>query len=194
MIEFEINELKFDERRLIPAIVIDKTTRQVLTLAYMNKESLKISLEKGLCCLYSRSRNCLWLKGETSGNYQHIIKITADFDKDALLISVEPDGPACHKGTFSCFSNPLYLLDKEDFTLNGLLDLVNYLILAFAKGEASSFFLSLDSFSSLLCRLFAAESDALSTGVLVRSTQVQVISPKPASRIVFALFTSRSSL
>lgn len=100
MIEFEINELKFDEKRLIPAIVIDKTTRQVLTLAYMNKESLKISLEKGLCCLYSRSCNCLWLKGETSGNYQHIIKITADFDKDALLISVEPDGPACHKGAF----------------------------------------------------------------------------------------------
>ena len=194
MIEYEINELKFDEKRLIPAIVIDKTTRQVLTLAYMNKESLKISLEKGLCCLYSRSRNCLWLKGETSGNYQHIIKITADCDKDARLISVEPDGPACHKGAFSCFSNPLYLLDKEDFTLNGLLDLVNYLILAFAKGEASSFFLSLDSFSSLLCRLFAAESDALSTGVLVRSTQVQVISPKPASRIVFALSTSRSSL
>lgn len=124
MTEFEINELKFDDKGLIPAIVIDKTTRQVLTLAYMNKESLKISLEKGLCCFYSRSRNCLWLKGETSGNYQHIVKITADCDKDALLISVDPDGPACHKGTFSCFSNPLYLSEKEDFTLSGLLDLI----------------------------------------------------------------------
>ena len=90
-----IEELKFDEKGLIPAIVVDSITKQVLTLAYMNKESLQISMEKGLTCFYSRSRQELWLKGETSGNYQHIVSITADCDKDALVVVVEPEGPAC---------------------------------------------------------------------------------------------------
>ena len=108
----DIEKLKFDEKGLIPAIVVDKETRRVLTLAYMNRESLKITMEKGLTCFYSRSRQQLWLKGETSGNYQHVVSITADCDGDALEVVVEPDGPACHKGTFSCFEQPVW--QKED--------------------------------------------------------------------------------
>ncbi len=103
-----INELKFDSNGLIPAIVVDAETKKVLTLAYMNEESLRISLEKQLTCFYSRSRQELWLKGETSGNYQHIVSITADCDKDALVVVVKKDGPACHKGTDSCFNDLLF--------------------------------------------------------------------------------------
>ena len=103
-----IEELKFDEKGLIPAIVVDADTGQVLTLAYMNRESLKISLEKKLTCFWSRSRQELWLKGETSGNYQHIVSITADCDRDALVVKVKPDGPACHTGEVSCFHNPVW--------------------------------------------------------------------------------------
>ncbi len=103
-----IDELKFDEKGLIPAIVVDAESKRVLTLAYMNCESLEISMEKGLTCFWSRSRQELWLKGETSGNYQHIVSITADCDKDALVVMVNPDGPACHLGTFSCFEQPLF--------------------------------------------------------------------------------------
>ena len=105
----DINALKFDEKGLIPAIVIDHQTKQVLTLAYMNRESLKISLEKKLTCFWSRSRQELWLKGETSGNYQHIVSITSDCDDDALLVEVIPDGPACHTGSFSCFTHAIPL-------------------------------------------------------------------------------------
>ena len=94
-----IEELKFDEKGLIPAIVVDSINGEVLTLAYMNKESLKVTMEKRLTCFFSRSRNELWLKGETSGNYQHVVSITADCDKDALVVVVEKDGPACHEGT-----------------------------------------------------------------------------------------------
>ncbi len=120
-----IDELKFDEKGLIPAIVVDAKTKQVLTLAYMNKESLQISMEKGLTCFYSRSRQCLWLKGETSGNYQHIVSITADCDKDALTVMVEPDGPACHLGTTSCFENTVWESDElHEFSLEGLLKLI----------------------------------------------------------------------
>ena len=119
------NELKFDEKGLIPAIVVDARTKQVLTLAYMNKESLKISMEKGLTCFWSRSRQELWLKGETSGNYQHIVSITADCDKDALVVMVEPDGPACHLGTTSCFENPLWHSETlSEFSLEGLMGLI----------------------------------------------------------------------
>lgn len=102
-----VDALKFDERGLIPAIVQDAETLEVLTLAYMNRESLQISLERKLTCFWSRSRQELWLKGETSGNYQHIVSITADCDKDALVVKVRPDGPACHLGTVSCFTNQL---------------------------------------------------------------------------------------
>ncbi len=120
-----IEELKFDEKGLIPAIVVDAVTKRVLTLAYMNKESLAISMEKGLTCFWSRSRNELWLKGDTSGNYQHIVSITADCDKDALVVVVEKDGPACHLGTDSCFENPVWASESlSEFSLEGLMDLL----------------------------------------------------------------------
>ena len=121
----DINELKFDEKGLIPAIVVDSVSKKVLTLAYMNKESLKISMEKELTCFYSRSRNELWLKGETSGNYQHIVSITADCDKDALTVTVEPDGPACHLGSESCFTNKVFESDeRKDFSYEQLFELI----------------------------------------------------------------------
>ncbi len=120
-----IEELKFDEKGLIPAIVVDYETKKVLTLAYMNKESLKISMEKGLTCFYSRSRKELWLKGETSGNYQHIVSITADCDKDALTVLVKKDGPACHTGAESCFNDVVYESDElHDFSLDALYQLL----------------------------------------------------------------------
>ena len=120
-----INELKFDEKGLIPAIVVDSLTGKVLTLAYMNKESLEISIEKKLTCFFSRSRQELWLKGETSGNYQHIVSITADCDKDALVVVVEKDGPACHTGTDSCFTAPVFESDElSQFTMDGLYELL----------------------------------------------------------------------
>ena len=120
-----IDELKFDEKGLIPAIVVDSVSKKVLTLAYMNRESLKISMEKGLTCFWSRSRQELWLKAETSGNYQHIVSITADCDKDALVVSVMPDGPACHKGTFSCFNDKVYQSeDLQDFSYEDLMELI----------------------------------------------------------------------
>lgn len=121
----EISELKFDERGLIPAVVVDAITKRVLTLAYMNAESLRISMEKELACFWSRSRQELWLKGETSGNYQHIVSITADCDRDALVVMVEPDGPACHLGTESCFEYPVFRSgEREEFSLRGLYQLL----------------------------------------------------------------------
>ena len=118
-----IDELKFDEKGLIPAIVVDAASKRVLTLAYMNRESLQISMEKELTCFWSRSRQELWLKGETSGNYQHIVSITADCDKDALEILVEPDGPACHLGSFSCFENPVFQSsERAEFSLESLME------------------------------------------------------------------------
>ena len=121
----DINELKFDEKGLIPAIVVDAVSKKVLTLAYMNRESLGISIEKGLTCFWSRSRQELWLKGETSGNYQHIVSITADCDKDALVVMVKPDGPACHLGSFSCFENPVWESEeRSEFSLDILMDML----------------------------------------------------------------------
>ncbi|MCQ2401919.1 MAG: bifunctional phosphoribosyl-AMP cyclohydrolase/phosphoribosyl-ATP diphosphatase HisIE [Lachnospiraceae bacterium] len=122
----DISELKFDENGLIPAVVVDAISKKVLTLAYMNEESLKISMEKKLTCFWSRSRKELWLKGETSGNYQHIVSITADCDKDALLVEVEKDGPACHLGTDSCFENTVWESDElKDFSYEGLMSLIS---------------------------------------------------------------------
>ena len=119
---FDIEKLKFDEKGLVPAIVVDDETNQVLTLAYMNKESLGISLEKKKTCFWSRSRQELWLKGETSGNYQHIVSITADCDMDALTVRVKKDGPACHTGEESCFFNTVF--ENEEiapaFSVDGL--------------------------------------------------------------------------
>lgn len=120
-----IDELKFDEKGLIPAIVVDAKTKKVLTLAYMNRESLEISLEKELTCFWSRSRSELWLKGETSGNYQHIVSITADCDNDALVVLVEPDGPACHTGSYSCFTKPVFQSEeRSEFSYEGLMELI----------------------------------------------------------------------
>ena len=120
-----IDELKFGPDGLIPAIVVDAVSKRVLTLAYMNRESLQISMEKGLTCFFSRSRQELWVKGETSGNYQHIVSITADCDNDALIVMVEPDGPACHLGTTSCFEKPVwYSEDLHEFSLEGLMKLI----------------------------------------------------------------------
>jgi len=120
-----IDELKFDEKGLIPAIVVDADTKKVLTLAYMNRESLEISMEKGLTCFWSRSRQELWLKGETSGNYQHIVSITADCDNDALVVTVEKDGPACHTGSDSCFTKPVWESDElNEFSLESLMKLI----------------------------------------------------------------------
>lgn len=116
-----IDELKFDSDGLIPAVVVDAISKQVLTVAYMNRESLQISMEKGLTCFFSRSRQQLWLKGETSGNYQHIVSITADCDRDALVVLVEKDGPACHTGSESCFTAPVYQSEeRQEFSLEGL--------------------------------------------------------------------------
>ena len=121
----DVNTLKFDEKGLIPAVVVDAITKKVLTVAYMNKESLAISMEKGLTCFYSRSRQELWLKGETSGNYQHIVSITADCDGDALVVVVEKDGPACHKGEETCFHNPVWESEeRQEFSLEGLMEML----------------------------------------------------------------------
>ena len=121
----DINSLKFDEKGLIPAVVVDAFSKKVLTVAYMNRESLEISMKKGLTCFYSRSRQELWLKGETSGNYQHIVSITADCDMDALTVVVEKDGPACHTGSDTCFYNTVYRNDeKSEFSMDGLYDLL----------------------------------------------------------------------
>ena len=102
-----IDELKFDSNGLIPAIVVNSATKKVLTLAYMNRESLEITLKEGKTCFWSRSRQELWRKGETSGNYQHIVSMEADCDRDAILVQVMKDGPACHRGTDSCFDDSL---------------------------------------------------------------------------------------
>ena len=122
---FDLNTLKFDVKGLIPAIVVDTNTKQVLTLAYMNRESLEISMREGCTCFWSRSRQELWRKGESSGNRQHIVSITADCDHDALVIEVQKDGPACHTGAESCFHNPVFDGPAPaGFTYEGLMQLL----------------------------------------------------------------------
>lgn len=116
-----IDELKFDGRGLIPAIVADASSGKVLTLAYMNRESLEISMREQRTCFWSRSRQELWRKGETSGNVQHIVDITADCDRDALVVRVNKEGPACHLGTDSCFNDKVFLGEAaEPFSVKGL--------------------------------------------------------------------------
>lgn len=117
-----IEELKFNSHGLIPAIVVDASTKKVLTLAYMNRESLAISMAEGRTCFWSRSRQELWRKGETSGNVQHIVDITADCDRDALVVTVNKEGPACHFGTDSCFNDKVYVNPQQDapFSVEGL--------------------------------------------------------------------------
>ena len=121
----EIDQLKFDEKGLIPAVIVEAGTHRLLMVAYMNRESLKISMETGKTCFWSRSRQELWTKGETSGNYQHIVSITADCDLDTLKVVVEKDGPACHTGAETCFFNPVYQSEeKSDFTPDALMELI----------------------------------------------------------------------
>ncbi|MBQ7150941.1 MAG: bifunctional phosphoribosyl-AMP cyclohydrolase/phosphoribosyl-ATP diphosphatase HisIE [Synergistaceae bacterium] len=137
-----VEDLKFNSHGLIPAIVIDDDSGEVLMLAYMNQESLKISLEKKLTCFWSRSRGELWLKGATSGNYQHIKEIKADCDRDTLLIYVKPDGPACHLGNHSCFVDDLLPREQEQhekFTLCGLMDLIKGRKLEKVEGSYTSY-------------------------------------------------------
>ena len=121
----DLQKLKYDENGLIPAVVQDFHTGEVLTVAYMNEESLKISIDEKRTCFWSRSRKELWRKGETSGNFQHIVSITADCDFDALVVKVIKDGPACHLGTNSCFTNVL-LCDETvgRFALESLYELL----------------------------------------------------------------------
>lgn len=121
----DLNELNFDEKGLIPAIITDSKTGAVLMMAYMNKESIKRTYDTGLACFWSRSRNELWTKGETSGNYMHVVSVTADCDKDTLLITAVPDGPACHLGTTSCFTNELWRTGEDnEFSLSSLMELI----------------------------------------------------------------------
>ncbi len=119
-----IARLKFDDKGLIPAVVVDAVTKKVLTVAYMNRESLEISIKEGTTCFWSRSRQELWRKGETSGNRQHIVSITADCDLDALTVVVNKDGPACHMGTDSCFTNPVYEGEEAEFSLDALMKVI----------------------------------------------------------------------
>ena len=121
----DISEIRFDANGLVPAVVVDKFSRQVLMLAYMNRQSLEKTMDTGLVTFWSRSRQELWTKGETSGNYLHAVSVTADCDRDSLLVVAEPDGPACHLGTKSCFDYPLWNSGKlDDFTAEGLYTLL----------------------------------------------------------------------
>ncbi len=127
----EIDSLKFDEKGLIPAVVVDALSKKVLTVAYMNRESLEISVREGKTCFWSRSRQELWRKGETSGNFQHIVNIQTDCDRDALTVYVLKEGPACHLGTDSCFNDDVYVSDTlSAFSLEALMDML--------KGRKSS--------------------------------------------------------
>ena len=120
-----IDELKFNSHGLIPAIVVDAGSGKVLTLAYMNRESLEITMTEGRTCFWSRSRRELWRKGETSGNVQRVVDITADCDRDALVVRVNKDGPACHLGTDSCFNDRVWAGDEPlPFSVEGLYDLL----------------------------------------------------------------------
>lgn len=120
-----IEDLKFDEKGLIPAVVVDAMSKKILTVAYMNRESLEISMQEGRTCFWSRSRQELWRKGETSGNVQHIFRIMADCDRDALTVEVQKEGPACHLGTDSCFNDLVYLNPQiQTFSLEGLMELI----------------------------------------------------------------------
>ncbi len=121
----EISELKYDSNGLIPAVVQDYYSKKVLTLAYMNEQTLRRSIEEGKTCFWSRSRQKEWLKGETSGNYQHIVRIISDCDNDALVIEVVKDGPACHIGNDSCFYNVISETGyKNPFSFDMLYELI----------------------------------------------------------------------
>ena len=140
------DKLKFDKDGLIPAVVQDFYSKQVLTVAYMNRESLEISLREGRTCFWSRSRQQLWRKGETSGNTQRIANISADCDGDALLVEVIKAGPACHTGSESCFFDELFTDESvHEFSVDQLYKMIcgrktektegSYTTYLFEKGE-----------------------------------------------------------
>jgi len=136
-----IDELRFDAQGLIPAIVVDAGSGKVLTLAYMNRESLEISIKEGRTCFWSRSRQELWRKGETSGNVQHIVDITADCERDALVVTVNKEGPACHLGTDSCFQDKVYVNADQPspFTVEGLYTLLQGRKAALPEGSYTTY-------------------------------------------------------
>ena len=135
-----IDELKFNGHGLIPAIVVDAQSKKVLTLAYMNRESLKISMEEGRTCFWSRSRRELWRKGETSGNVQRVVDITADCDRDALVVRVDKAGPACHLGTDSCFNDRVFEDGEgEPFSVQGLYALLEGRRAALPEGSYTTY-------------------------------------------------------
>ena len=166
---FDIEQLKFDEKGLIPAVVVDSGSRKVLTVAYMNRESLRLTMEKGLTCFWSRSRETLWLKGETSGHFQHVVSITADCDRDALVVEVVKDGPACHLGTDSCFSEMIYEGEQPPaFQYEALMEL-----LAGRKAEPKE--------GSYTTYLFRSGTDKILKKIGEEATEV-IIAAKDADR------------
>ena len=121
----DFEKIRFDEKGLVPAVVQDYFTKEVLTVAYMNRESLEITVKEGYTCFYSRSRQELWRKGETSGNKQKVVSIVSDCDNDALVIEVIKNGPACHTGAESCFHNMEYVNPEETpFSYKGLYEMI----------------------------------------------------------------------
>ena len=155
-----IDDIRFGENGLIPAVVVDSLSKRVLMLAWMNRESLEITMEKGLACFWSRSRKELWTKGETSGNYQHVVSITADCDRDSLVLEVEPDGPACHLGTESCFEYPLWNSDElASFSADKLYNLLEDRKFTMPEGSYTSY-------------LFSKGTDKILKKVVEESTEV----------------------
>lgn len=163
---FDINELKFDEKGLIPAVVIEAGTHKLLMVAWMNRESLEKSIETGLTCFWSRSRGQLWTKGETSGNLQHIVSITADCDKDTLQVIVKKDGPACHTGNESCFFNSLCESDElADFSLEDLMEIIKDRKVNPKEGSYTTYLF--EKGADKICKKIGEES----TEVIIAATQ-----------------------
>lgn len=166
----EISELKFDENGLIPAVVIDAASKEVLMLSYMNRESLKLSMEKKLTVVWSRTRNKLWTKGSSSGHYQHIVSITATHNKDALLVAVKPDGPACRTGSFSCFNRHFWgKKDEDGFSYGALMQQLKERKRSKKEGSYAS-------------HLFESGIDKILTKVGEESTEVVIAAKSDSKR------------
>ena len=164
--QINIEELKFDEKGLIPAVVIEAGTHKLLMVAWMNRESLEQSIETGKTCFWSRSRQELWTKGETSGNYQHIVSITADCDNDTLQVIVNKDGPACHTGSESCFFKPLWVNEeRHDFSLEDLMDVIKDRKVNPQEGSYTTYLF--EKGTDKICKKIGEES----TEVIIAATQ-----------------------
>ena len=164
--KFNLDELKFDEKGLIPAVVIEAGTHKLLMVAWMNRESLEKSIETGLTCFWSRSREKLWTKGETSGNLQHIVSITADCDLDTLKVIVKKDGPACHTGNETCFFNPVWENDElHDFSLDDLMEIIKDRKVNPKEGSYTTYLF--DKGADKICKKVGEES----TEVIIAATQ-----------------------